>query len=47
MSREFIAERQVGLQQMMETILSHPMLASSEIVKKFLDENNYKTPQVG
>lgn len=41
MEREFIAERQRGLQHLIDTILSHPLLTASEIVKKFLDINNY------
>ena len=41
MEREFIAERQKGLQRLMDTILAHPLLSASEIVKKFLDANNY------
>ena len=47
MEREFIAERQAGLQTMICEILSHPMLAACEIVKRFLDEVNYKRNQVG
>ncbi|XP_039263088.2 PX domain-containing protein kinase-like protein isoform X1 [Styela clava] len=43
MEREFIAERQRGLQRLLETILANPMLAASEIVKKFLDANSYTT----
>jgi len=46
MEREFVAERQAGLQVMISEILSHPMLASCEVVKKFFDENNYKSNQV-
>lgn len=41
MEREFIAERQHGLQIMMDAILNHPMLAANVIVKKFLDTINY------
>ncbi|XP_023239165.1 PX domain-containing protein kinase-like protein [Centruroides sculpturatus] len=41
LGREFVAERQQGLQQYMNTILSHPMLALSLPVKRFLDPENY------
>lgn len=47
MDREFIAARQAGLQQLVTEVLAHPMLAASEVVKKFFDENNYKRNQVG
>nr|CAB3265330.1 PX domain-containing protein kinase-like protein [Phallusia mammillata] len=43
MEREFIAERQHGLETLMTTILKHPMLAASDVVKKFLDTINYNT----
>ncbi|KAI0234426.1 PX domain-containing protein kinase-like protein [Lamellibrachia satsuma] len=43
MDREFIAERQQGLQQYMDAILKTHLLASNLHVKKFLDEENYKS----
>ncbi|KAK2861685.1 hypothetical protein Q5P01_001218 [Channa striata] len=41
MDREFIAERQRGLQAYLDSITQHPLLCSSLTVKKFLDPNNY------
>ncbi|XP_063072255.1 PX domain-containing protein kinase-like protein isoform X2 [Engraulis encrasicolus] len=41
MDREFIAERQKGLQSYLNFITQHHILSSSEVVKKFLDTNNY------
>ncbi|XP_019123884.1 PX domain-containing protein kinase-like protein isoform X1 [Larimichthys crocea] len=41
MDREFIAERQRGLQTYLDSITQHPLLSSSLTVKKFLDPNNY------
>uniref|UniRef100_A0A8D3CYC1 PX domain containing serine/threonine kinase n=1 Tax=Scophthalmus maximus TaxID=52904 RepID=A0A8D3CYC1_SCOMX len=41
MDREFIAERQRGLQAFLDSITQHPLLCSSLTVKKFLDPNNY------
>uniref|UniRef100_A0A3Q3KRR2 Uncharacterized protein n=1 Tax=Monopterus albus TaxID=43700 RepID=A0A3Q3KRR2_MONAL len=41
MDREFIAERQRGLQTYLDSITQHPLLSSSLHVKKFLDPNNY------
>ncbi|XP_059184375.1 PX domain-containing protein kinase-like protein isoform X1 [Centropristis striata] len=41
MDREFIAERQRGLQAFLDSITQHPLLSSSLTVKKFLDPNNY------
>uniref|UniRef100_A0A3Q3GNI4 PX domain containing serine/threonine kinase n=1 Tax=Labrus bergylta TaxID=56723 RepID=A0A3Q3GNI4_9LABR len=41
MDREFIAERQRGLQAYLDSITQHPLLCSSLFVKKFLDPNNY------
>ncbi|XP_071807254.1 PX domain-containing protein kinase-like protein isoform X1 [Asterias amurensis] len=41
MDREFIAERQQNLQQYLTLILSHHLLATSIIVKRFLDQANY------
>uniref|UniRef100_A0A3Q0RKT3 PX domain containing serine/threonine kinase n=1 Tax=Amphilophus citrinellus TaxID=61819 RepID=A0A3Q0RKT3_AMPCI len=41
MDREFIAERQRGLQTYLDTVTQHPLLSSSLAVKKFLDPNNY------
>ncbi|XP_060602959.1 PX domain-containing protein kinase-like protein isoform X2 [Ruditapes philippinarum] len=39
--REFVAERQQGLQAYMKAILSKPILANSLPVKRFLDPDNY------
>ncbi|KAL2091667.1 hypothetical protein ACEWY4_013930 [Coilia grayii] len=41
MDREFIAERQKGLQNYLNFITQHHILSSCELVKKFLDTNNY------
>ncbi|KAM9699172.1 PX domain-containing protein kinase-like protein isoform 2-T2 [Menidia menidia] len=41
MDREFIAERQRGLQAFLDSITQHPLLSTSLTVKKFLDPNNY------
>ncbi|RVE73472.1 hypothetical protein OJAV_G00049680 [Oryzias javanicus] len=41
MDREFIAERQRGLQAYLDSITQHPLLSNSLTVKKFLDPNNY------
>uniref|UniRef100_A0A8C1Y3L3 PX domain-containing protein kinase-like protein n=1 Tax=Cyprinus carpio TaxID=7962 RepID=A0A8C1Y3L3_CYPCA len=41
MDREFIAERQKGLQAYLNYITRHHILSSYELVKKFLDTNNY------
>ncbi|XP_056303514.1 PX domain-containing protein kinase-like protein isoform X4 [Danio aesculapii] len=41
MDREFIAERQKGLQSYLNYITRHHILCSCELVKKFLDTNNY------
>lgn len=41
MDREFIAERQKGLQNYLNFITSNHILSNCEIVKKFLDPNNY------
>lgn len=41
MDREFIAERQRGLQAYLDSITQHPLLSTSLTVKKFLDPNNY------
>jgi len=47
MDQEFIAERQHGLQLMVDTILNNPMLAASEIAKKFFDSQNYNMNHTG
>ncbi|XP_054640211.1 PX domain-containing protein kinase-like protein isoform X2 [Dunckerocampus dactyliophorus] len=39
--REFIAERQRGLQAYLDAITQHPLLCSALPVKKFLDPDNY------
>ncbi|XP_008319286.1 PX domain-containing protein kinase-like protein isoform X1 [Cynoglossus semilaevis] len=41
MDREFIAERQRGLQAYLDSITQHPLLSSCLFIKKFLDPNNY------
>uniref|UniRef100_A0AAY4BYW6 PX domain containing serine/threonine kinase n=1 Tax=Denticeps clupeoides TaxID=299321 RepID=A0AAY4BYW6_9TELE len=41
MDREFIAERQKGLQAYLNFITQHHVLSGCEMVKKFLDTNNY------
>ncbi|KAM9800092.1 PX domain-containing protein kinase-like protein isoform X1 [Syngnathus typhle] len=41
MDREFIAERQRGLQAYLDAVLQHPLLCAALPVKKFLDPNNY------
>ncbi|KAM6981118.1 PX domain-containing protein kinase-like protein [Aplochiton taeniatus] len=41
MDREFIAERQRGLQAFLDSITQHHLLCTCELVKKFLDPNNY------
>uniref|UniRef100_A0A8C9CIA8 PX domain-containing protein kinase-like protein n=1 Tax=Phocoena sinus TaxID=42100 RepID=A0A8C9CIA8_PHOSS len=41
MDREFIAERQKGLQNYLNAITTNHILSNCELVKKFLDPNNY------
>ncbi|XP_032997231.1 PX domain-containing protein kinase-like protein isoform X4 [Lacerta agilis] len=41
MDREFIAERQKGLQNYLNAITSNHILSNCELVKKFLDPNHY------
>ncbi|CAE1331348.1 PXK [Acanthosepion pharaonis] len=41
MGREFVAERQSGLQQYLNILMNNHLLASCLIVKKFLDPENY------
>ncbi|MGH0164146.1 UNVERIFIED_CONTAM: hypothetical protein FKN15_046449 [Acipenser sinensis] len=41
MDREFIAERQKGLQNYLNFITTHHILSGCELVKKFLDTNSY------
>ncbi|XP_051933022.1 PX domain-containing protein kinase-like protein isoform X1 [Hippocampus zosterae] len=43
MDREFIAERQRGLQTYLDTVTQHPLLCVALPVKKFLDPNNYSS----
>ncbi|XP_074644463.1 PX domain-containing protein kinase-like protein isoform X2 [Tubulanus polymorphus] len=43
MDREFIAERQIGLQAYLNVVLSYPLLASCHAVKRFFDPQNYTT----
>ncbi|XP_021343288.1 PX domain-containing protein kinase-like protein isoform X2 [Mizuhopecten yessoensis] len=40
-SREFVAERQQGLQTYLNAVLAEPLLASCVFVKQFLDPDNY------
>lgn len=47
MDREFIAERQKGLQNYLNFITSNHILSNCEIVKKFLDPNNYSANYTG
>lgn len=47
MDREFIAERQKGLQAFLDTVTQHPLLSTSLTVKKFLDPNNYSANYTG
>ncbi|XP_054012500.1 PX domain-containing protein kinase-like protein isoform X2 [Hylaeus anthracinus] len=44
MEPDFIAQRQVALQNFLNTILMNPILASSLPMKKFLDPDNYTAP---
>nr|XP_056723338.1 PX domain-containing protein kinase-like protein isoform X1 [Euleptes europaea] len=46
MDREFIAERQKGLQNYLNVITSNHILSNCEPVKKFLDPNNYSVNYV-
>uniref|UniRef100_A0A8C8SWR5 PX domain-containing protein kinase-like protein n=1 Tax=Pelusios castaneus TaxID=367368 RepID=A0A8C8SWR5_9SAUR len=41
MDRDFIAERQKGLQNYLNFITTNPILSNCELVKKFLDPNSY------
>ncbi|XP_037534961.1 PX domain-containing protein kinase-like protein [Nematolebias whitei] len=41
MDREFIAERQKGLQAYLDSITQQPLISTSLMVKKFLDPNTY------
>uniref|UniRef100_A0A8D0DVB1 PX domain-containing protein kinase-like protein n=1 Tax=Salvator merianae TaxID=96440 RepID=A0A8D0DVB1_SALMN len=41
MDREFVAERQKGLQNYLNVITSNHILSNCELVKKFLDPNSY------
>lgn len=47
MDREFIAERQKGLQNYLNVITSNHILSNCELVKKFLDPNNYSINYTG
>lgn len=47
MEREFIAERQKGLQAYLDAITSHHILSNCELVKKFLDPNSYSVNYTG
>lgn len=41
--RQFVAERQQGLETFLSTILAHPVLSNHMTVKKFLDPKNYSS----
>ncbi|XP_038628063.1 PX domain-containing protein kinase-like protein isoform X4 [Tachyglossus aculeatus] len=43
MDREFIAERQKGLQNYLNVITTNHILSNCELVKKFLDPNSYSS----
>lgn len=47
MDREFIAERQKGLQNYLNVITSNHILSNCELVKKFLDPNSYSINYTG
>lgn len=47
MDREFIAERQKGLQNYLNVITYNHMLSNCELVKKFLDPNSYSINYTG
>lgn len=47
MDRDFIAERQRGLQAYLDSVTQHPLLSSSLPVKKFLDPNSYSANYTG
>lgn len=47
MDREFIAERQKGLQNYLNVITTNHILSNCELVKKFLDPNNYSANYTG
>ncbi|MGH0130034.1 UNVERIFIED_CONTAM: hypothetical protein FKN15_072942 [Acipenser sinensis] len=47
MDREFIAERQKGLQNYLNFITTHHILSGCELVKKFLDTNSYSANYTG
>lgn len=47
MGVEFIAQRQIELQNYLKTVLMNPILASSLPMKRFLDPNNYTAPLHG
>lgn len=41
LEREFVAERQLGLQTYINAILKHPLLSTTIYVRKFLDPDHY------
>lgn len=47
MDREFIAQRQRGLQAYLDAVTQHPLLCAALPVKKFLDPNNYSANYTG
>lgn len=47
MDRDFIAERQRGLQAYLDSVTQHPLLSCSLPVKKFLDPNSYSANYTG
>lgn len=47
LDRDFIAERQRGLQAYLDSVTQHPLLSSSLPVKKFLDPSSYSANYTG
>lgn len=47
MDRDFVAERQRGLQAYLDSLTQHPLLCSSLPVKKFLDPSSYSANYTG
>lgn len=47
MDADFVAQRQVALQNYLNVVLMNPILASSLSMKHFLDPNNYTAPLHG
>lgn len=47
MDRDFVAERQRGLQAYLDSLTQHPLLSCSLPVKKFLDPSSYSANYTG